>query len=159
MRKIKASKIENMFHQLSERRFQRSISDKFLLLKNQPFHIFQQILIRIILHALHCILSNFLYLLVIVYQKIRSNPAATLGESPSYLYFYQPDQIWLASISKIITERELITFRVSISFICSKWYFDLRLHIVGCRPETAEANCSTSKIDDLSLPQINSREV
>jgi len=50
-------------------------------------------------------------------------------------------------------------FRVSISFICSKRYFDLLLHIVGCRPETAEANCSTSKIDDLSLPQINSRGV
>ena len=112
MRKIKASKIENAFNQLSERGFQWSISDKFLLFKNPPFHIFQQILINIILHAPHCVLSNFLYLLVIVYQKIRSNPAATRGKSPSYLYFYQPDQIWLASISKIITERELITFMV-----------------------------------------------
>ena len=86
MWKIKASKIENMFHQLSERRFQRSISDKFLLLKNQPFHIFQQILINIIVHALHCVLSNFLYLLVIIYQKIRSNPPAMRGESPSVIY-------------------------------------------------------------------------
>ena len=82
-RKIKASKIKNVFHQLLKRGFQSSISDKFLLFKNTPFHIFQQFLINIILHALHCVLSNFLYILVIVYQKIRSNPAATRGESPS----------------------------------------------------------------------------